>query len=91
MSEDARSWKDQYMLRFPEGMRDRLKALAAENGRSLNAEIVHRLEQSLGDERPAPSPEVAAIAAEVVRQLAARDKERLAERIKKLYPPEEGE
>jgi len=38
---------DQYMLRFPNGMRDKLKAIAAENGRSLNSEIVHRLQTTL--------------------------------------------
>ncbi|MEW6257433.1 MAG: Arc family DNA-binding protein [Pseudomonadota bacterium] len=35
------------MLRLPDGMRDRLKAAAAENNRSLNAEIVSRLELTL--------------------------------------------
>lgn len=38
---------EQYPLRLPEGMRDHLKAEAEHNGRSLNAEIVHRLELSL--------------------------------------------
>jgi len=32
--------QDQYMVRFPDGMRDRLKAAAAQNKRSMNAEIV---------------------------------------------------
>lgn len=36
---------DQYMLRFPEGMRDDLKEMATHNKRSLNAEIVARLEE----------------------------------------------
>jgi len=35
------------MLRLPDGMRDRLKIVAAENNRSLNAEIVTRLERTL--------------------------------------------
>lgn len=35
---------DKFMLRFPEGMRDRLKEEAARNKRSLNAEIISRLE-----------------------------------------------
>ena len=39
--------QDQYMLRFPDGMRHRLKEEAARSGRSLNAEIVHRLANSL--------------------------------------------
>ncbi len=38
---------DKFMLRMPEGMRDRLKAAAEENNRSMNAEIVSRLQQSL--------------------------------------------
>lgn len=41
------SKQDQYMVRFPDGMRDKLKALADENGRSMNAEIVARLDVSL--------------------------------------------
>ncbi|MCF3642911.1 Arc family DNA-binding protein [Rhizobium sp. TRM95111] len=45
--ETNRAWKDQYMLRFPDGMRDRLKATAEQNGRSMNAEIITRLEASL--------------------------------------------
>ncbi|SEQ21000.1 Arc-like DNA binding domain-containing protein [Giesbergeria anulus] len=34
------------MLRFPEGMRAQIKAAAEENGRTMNAEIVARLEQT---------------------------------------------
>lgn len=34
------------MLRFPEGMRDRIAASAAESGRSMNAEIIDRLQVS---------------------------------------------
>ena len=37
---------DKFMLRMPDGMRDRLKAAAKENGRSMNAEIIARLERS---------------------------------------------
>lgn len=37
---------DKFMLRMPDGMRDRLKREAADNNRSLNAEIVARLEKS---------------------------------------------
>lgn len=38
---------DQYIVRFPDGMRDQLKAEAERSKRSLNAEIVARLEASL--------------------------------------------
>lgn len=36
--------RDQFPLRFPDGMRDRIKAAAAVTNRTMNAEIVHRLE-----------------------------------------------
>jgi hypothetical protein len=35
-----------YIVRFPEGMRDRIHAEAAANHRSINNEIVHRVAQS---------------------------------------------
>lgn len=38
---------DQFPLRLPDGMRDELKRLANENGRSMNAEIVSALEDYL--------------------------------------------
>ncbi|NVM41942.1 Arc family DNA-binding protein [Ochrobactrum intermedium] len=40
---------DKFMLRFPDGMRDRLKQAAAENNRSMNAEIIARLEASFSN------------------------------------------
>lgn len=43
-----RSKNDGYMLRMPDGMRDRIRASAEENNRSMNAEIVGRLEHSFG-------------------------------------------
>ncbi|MBC8718806.1 Arc family DNA-binding protein [Ochrobactrum sp. Marseille-Q0166] len=38
---------DKFMLRFPEGMRDRIRAEAEQNNRSMNAEIIHRLQTTL--------------------------------------------
>lgn len=35
--------QDQFIVRLPDGMRDRIKAAAAENNRSMNAEIVDAL------------------------------------------------
>lgn len=43
---------DKFMLRMPEGMRDRLKAEAEANNRSMNAEIVARLQQTFDRGRP---------------------------------------
>lgn len=38
---------DQFMLRFPDGMRQRFKSMAALNRRSLNSEVVFHLERAL--------------------------------------------
>ena len=40
---------DQFVIRFPEGMRDRIAKLAAASGRSMNAEIIDRLEKSMAE------------------------------------------
>ncbi|MGN7867799.1 Arc family DNA-binding protein [Paracoccus sp. 22332] len=41
---------EQYTVRFPDGLRDRIKLAAEANGRSMNAEIVATLEKAF----PAP-------------------------------------
>jgi hypothetical protein len=38
---------DQYMLRLPTGLRDRVARRAAENGRSMNTEIIEAIEKHL--------------------------------------------
>ncbi|MGH3005129.1 MAG: Arc family DNA-binding protein [Gaiellaceae bacterium] len=48
-----------FLLRMPEQLRARLADAAARAGRSLNAELVHRLEQSL-EEDAGPRPAVEA-------------------------------
>jgi hypothetical protein len=40
------SKQDQFVLRFPDGLRDRVKAEADGNNRSMNAEIVARIEMA---------------------------------------------
>lgn len=37
---------DQFVARFPDGLRDKIAVVAKENGRSMNAEIVARLQES---------------------------------------------
>lgn len=44
-------FKDRFALRLPEGMRDEIARFAERNGRSMNSEIVARLEKSLEPER----------------------------------------
>jgi hypothetical protein len=38
---------DQFSLRLPDGMRERIKDIAAENHRSINSEIVTMLEKHI--------------------------------------------
>ncbi|MBU4529193.1 MAG: Arc family DNA-binding protein [Hoeflea sp.] len=42
---------DQFQLRFPPGLREQIKEAAQKNARSMNAEIISRLEHSFGGER----------------------------------------
>ncbi len=44
--------KDRFILRLPEGMRDRVADLAKANGRSMNAEFVARLQTGLDGAPP---------------------------------------
>ncbi|MGI3128223.1 Arc family DNA-binding protein [Nitratireductor sp. PBL-C9] len=43
---ENRSKSDGFMLRFPDGMRGRIKAAAEANNRSMNAEIIATLEEA---------------------------------------------
>lgn len=60
---------DQFIVRLPDGMRDRIAEAAKANGRSMNAEIVHRLEQSF-------APDVAQ-GVEDLRSMMTEIKERM--------------
>lgn len=46
MSAKAGRHDDQYMVRFPPGLRDQIKEAASAAGRSMNSEIIARLEES---------------------------------------------
>lgn len=52
MSDRNPQAQDKFVVRFPDGLRDRIKMAAAENSRSMNAEIIHTLEEKY----PAPAP-----------------------------------
>jgi len=43
-----------FMLRLPDGMREKIAVEAKENGRSMNAEIVARLERSFSYDEELP-------------------------------------
>lgn len=48
--------QDQYIVRFPKGMRDVIKQKAAECHRSMNAEIVYRLSQAYSENEKGGEP-----------------------------------
>ncbi|MGV2110159.1 Arc family DNA-binding protein [Agrobacterium salinitolerans] len=48
--------QDQYIVRFPKGMRDAIKAVAAANHRSMNAEIIYRLSQAYNENEKGAEP-----------------------------------
>ena len=45
MAEKTPQIQDKFVLRMPDGLRERIKAKADENNRSMNAEILHGLER----------------------------------------------
>lgn len=49
MSTETGRESDKFMLRLPDGMRDRIKVAADRNGRSMNSEIVAALEDKFPD------------------------------------------
>ena len=42
---------DKFMLRLPDGMRDAIAEFAKQSGRSMNAEIVYRLQKSIEEDQ----------------------------------------
>lgn len=49
MTDRAPQTQDKFVVRLPEGMRDRIAEAATRNSRSMNAEIVARLQSSFGE------------------------------------------
>jgi hypothetical protein len=47
LSQQNRIDVDQFNLRFPKGMRDKLKDLATQNCRSMNSEIIFQLQHAI--------------------------------------------
>lgn len=48
ITDDPVSEQDKFMLRLPKGMRERIKRASEMNNRSMNSEIVERLQYSFG-------------------------------------------
>lgn len=73
---------DKFMLRLPDGMRERIAEAAKENNRSMNSEIVARLERSFNVVVEFQTPEAAA--GHAVKVFEAELKKGVGEAIKKL-------
>lgn len=48
--------KDQFIVRFPDGMRDLLRQRAAANRRSMNAELLLLIERAIATTEIEPAP-----------------------------------
>lgn len=44
--------REQYIVRMPDGMRERIKEIAADNRRSMNSEIIVMLERAVQQQSP---------------------------------------
>jgi hypothetical protein len=64
--------EDKYVLRLPEGMRERIAELARANSRSMNAEIIARLQSSLAARPPLTDEDVDRIAARLAEKLKTK-------------------
>lgn len=63
---------DQYMIRFPDGLRDRLKEAAKDNARSMNSEVITRLEASFTVAREVNSEVAALLERHIEAEVSAR-------------------
>jgi len=80
---------DKFVLRLPEGMRDSISTSARNNNRTMNAEIISRLEASLEAENKVPDFVPSATLSEVMdikQTITALSKriDDLPERLRKL-------
>lgn len=58
--------QDKFVLRLPDGLRNLISTLASKNRRSMNSEIINRLERSL------ISTDLCALQAQLIQQLSNR-------------------
>lgn len=61
---------DKFMVRFPEGLRERLAASARANRRSMNAELIIHLEAALADDDAATARPASTTAGSAVTQFS---------------------
>lgn len=86
MDEPNRTLTDKFMLRLPDGMRERIKIRADKNNRSMNAEIVSTLEYTY----PAPTDTMHLVIDDIRRVLDDYEKEKDPQRRMYLQHTVEG-
>lgn len=80
---------EKYIVRFPDGMRARLHEAARANNRTLNAEILARLERSFELDGPEAKAELLALVNEAIDERLERErayKAALSHPVKPLAP-----
>ena len=60
-AEENRTLTDKFMLRMPDGMRDRIRAAAEANNRSMNSEILATLEREYPVSRASLRAQISAL------------------------------
>ena len=78
---------DQFALRLPDGMRDRIKAAADANNRSMNAEIVATLREAYPE--PEPDDDIKKIL-DFIDALPSEDRNRFLEDYMDYYVSKHG-
>lgn len=66
MSEKTNRDSDKFMLRLPDGLRDKVRSVADENGRSMNGEIVEAIKRHLQNEEFRLNPQPSQVDPEVI-------------------------
>lgn len=62
---------DQFVVRLPEGMRDKLAEMAKQNGRSMNTEIVTRLQWAMSiTSEPTSTPAIPNVSGDIPYSMA---------------------
>lgn len=85
---ENRALNDKFMLRLPDGMRDRIKAAAEHNNRSMNAEIVMALEYWLEADLPYTIALGAGASIGDARSIAMMDRDERNEAVTTAYQEE---
>lgn len=74
---------EKMMIRLPDGMRDKIAEAASVSGRSMNAEVIARLEASFAASNQPFTPEQEARVVEMVKDQAEAVVQRLMQEIEK--------